>query len=98
MILDGVRCQFVLIPDGHKPAWMAPFLVIRDTGHHMYLSLTNDAENVVKRLLDSGRLRKDQRLLYYDSQGDLAELLHDGHKFTGFGPPPQHEEDADVGS
>ncbi len=61
------------------------FFVIRDVGDG--LSVTNDAENVVKRLLE-GPLKQGQKLLYYDSDGLLDELVIKDGKFSGFGPGP----------
>jgi len=60
-------------------------LLIRDLGPwDEYLTVTNAAEWVVEDLLGRGKLLQDQRLFYYDSEGELAELLHDGKHFTGF--------------
>ena len=45
-----------------------------------HLTITNDAENVVERLLPK---LKGRKLLYYDSAGELAELvIKDGKFFT----------------
>lgn len=56
-------------------------------------SVTNDAERVVADILrwkggftKSGSLR---RIHYYDSDGRLDELVHDGYRFTGFAPVAQ---------
>ena len=48
------------------------FLVDLDLGN---LSVTNDAENVVKHLLS---LYGNKRIIYRDSNGDWSELVHDG--------------------
>ena len=65
-------------------------LVIRDIGPwDRDLSVTNDAENVVARLAADGRLPKGRRLFYYDSDGQLDELVHDNGKFTRFAPGPR---------
>lgn len=61
-------------------------VLIRDTGGQ--LSVTNDAETVVAMLLAAGDLHPGQRLFYFDSEGRLDELVHDGSKFTGFKPGP----------
>lgn len=58
-------------------------LVIQDVGSDCK-SVTNDAEAVVKVLLETKTLRPEQRLFYYDSAGSFDELLHDGKQFTGF--------------
>ncbi|MCC6671076.1 MAG: hypothetical protein IT458_08445 [Planctomycetes bacterium] len=62
-------------------------LIIRDVGPwDLYPTVTNDAENVVRTLLASRLLLPGQRLHYYDSEGQLAEILiHDG-RFAGFAP------------
>jgi len=59
-------------------------IILEDVGPwDEYLTITNDAENVVNLLLPG---LKGRRLLYYDSEGELTELLiHDG-KFRGFSP------------
>jgi len=66
-------------------------VTIRDTGdHRKALTITNDAERVVKELTDRGFLKPGRKLFYYDSQGDLSGLLHDGQgTFLDFGPGPQ---------
>lgn len=61
-------------------------LVIADVGPwDQFLSVTNDAENVVKELVERGRLPEGRRLLYYDSDGYLDELLIKNGEFDGFG-------------
>lgn len=58
-------------------------LIISDVGTH-HMSITNDAEGVVKELHENNLLM-GRRLYYYDSDGRLDELKHDGNgKFTGF--------------
>lgn len=47
------------------------------------VSVTNDAEAVVKELLEKFPGR---RLYYYDTMGHRDELCHDGTKFTHFLP------------
>ena len=48
------------------------------------MSVTNDAEAVVRELIASGW--GAYRFMYKDSMGNWDELLHDGKQFTGFGP------------
>jgi hypothetical protein len=63
--------------------------VIRDIGNHARcLTVTNDAEYIVTTLLSAGLMKRKQRLFYFDSDGALDEILHDGVKFTGFAPGP----------
>jgi len=57
--------------------------------YNKYISITNDAENVVEYLTKAGILNKKRRLFYIDTEGDVDELVHDGNgtfiKFkTGF--------------
>lgn len=61
-------------------------LLIRDLGPwDQHLTVTNDAENVVRSLVAEGRLPAGRRLLYYDSDGRLDEILvSDRGEFLGF--------------
>jgi len=63
-------------------------IIIRDVGPwERHPTVTNDAEGVVADLHREGRLPAGRRLLYYDSWGELDQLLHDGQgRFTGFAP------------
>lgn len=65
-------------------------LVIRDIGHDCGRpTVTNDAEAVVAELHCLNVLA-GRKLLYYDSSGDLDELVHDGAgNFVGFAPGPR---------
>lgn len=63
-------------------------LVIRDMGVEN-MSVTNDAEDVVRSLFNVRILKPGQRLLYYDSVGKLDELLVKDGKFAGFAPGPK---------
>ena len=60
-------------------------LVIRDIGWRDHMSVTNDAEAVVEDLWNKGKL-SDRRLFYYDSAGDLDELVHIDGSFIRFRP------------
>jgi hypothetical protein len=65
--------------DGHG----SDRVVIRDIGpHHIYPTVTNDAEWVVEKIAP---LLVGRRLFYFDSEGELSELLvtKDG-KFGGY--------------
>lgn len=63
-------------------------IVIRDVGREC-MSVTNDAEAVV-RDLQQNRMLDGRRLFYFDSEGQLDELKHDGNGlFTGFAPGPR---------
>lgn len=61
----------------------AEVYTIRDVGHVIGRSVTNDAEWVVEQIVPElgGR-----RLFYYDSMGDLDELLVRDGRFVGFAP------------
>jgi len=64
------------------------FFVIRDIGYNNQLSVTNDAEGVVQGLIFDKELAPGQRLLYYDTDGNLDELKIKDGKFAGFAPGP----------
>lgn len=62
------------------------YLLIQDVGpHDQYLTVTNAAETVVEEL--APRLGS-RRLFYYDSDGQLDELLVKDGVFNGFAPGP----------
>jgi hypothetical protein len=74
--------QFVIIEDDPPRP-----LKIRDVGPWTeHPSVTNDAEAVVRRLAGEGRLPQGRRLLYYDSEGKLDELVVKDGRFSGFVP------------
>lgn len=57
-------------------------IVLRDVGPwDKHLTITNDAESVVE---DVAPMLRGRRLFYYDSEGDLTELLVKDGKFAGF--------------
>lgn len=63
-------------------------VTIRDDGPwDRFPTVTNDAETVVGEVNDICGL--DGRRLYYDSSGDLDEILHKDGRFTGFAPGPR---------
>jgi hypothetical protein len=57
------------------------------------MSVTNDAEAVVESLTREGLLPTNRRLFYYDSDGQLDEIIHKDGEFVGFAPGPQKEAD-----
>jgi hypothetical protein len=60
---------------------------IRDEGPwDRHPTVTNDAELVVQQLVASGYLQGKQRLLYWDSEGQMAEIVVKDGKFSGFNP------------
>jgi hypothetical protein len=62
-------------------------LVIRDLGPwDQYPTITNDAEHVVETLVKEGELSHSRRLLYYDSDNNLDEIVIRDGKFSHFKP------------
>jgi hypothetical protein len=60
-------------------------VTIRDLGPwDKFKTVTNAAEFVVETLVAAGRLPEGKRLFYYDSSGDLDEILVQGGRFAGF--------------
>lgn len=66
-------------------------VVIRDLGPwDRHPTITNDAAWVVQQLIDEtlpGPDDQHRKLLYYDSQGDLDEIVIQEGKFSGFFRP-----------
>lgn len=62
-------------------------VVVRDVGHDRgFPTVTNDAEQVVETLLRLMARLGDPpgtRIFYYDSEGTLSELRHDGERYAG---------------
>lgn len=66
-------------------------VTIRDLGPWDYhLSVTNDAEWVVQKMKTLGLASR--RLFYYDSVGQLDELVHADGRFVRFAPGHQRRE------
>lgn len=62
---------------------------IRDQGPwDKYLTITNDVEWVVTQLVAAGYLKGNQRLLYWDSEGEMGEILVKGGNFDGYSSSP----------
>lgn len=60
-------------------------ITIRDVGHSRgRMTVTNDAAAVVADLVGKGLLPEGRRLLYFDSQGELGEMLILDGRFAGF--------------
>jgi hypothetical protein len=65
-------------------------LYIKDVGPwDQYKSVTNAAEVVIEELYASGKLWHGRRLLYFDSEGELDEIVHDKGRFARFAPGPR---------
>lgn len=72
------RANFAVVEDA--PA----HIIIQDIGPwEVFPTVTNDAEAVVAELAPT---LKGRRLLYYDSDGELDELMVKDGKFAGFFP------------
>lgn len=77
---SGVRASFTV---EHKDE----FVVVVDMSGMgtVAMSVTNDAENVVRFLFHEGVLNPSARLLYRDASGRWDEMRHDGRgAFQGF--------------
>ncbi len=60
-------------------------LIIRDVGPWAkFPTITNDVKGVVARLIGSNILKEHQRLLYYDSENILDEIIVKDDKFVRF--------------
>lgn len=61
-------------------------LIIRDLGPwDQYPTITNSAKELVTHLANHNALPPGRQLLYYDSDGNVDEICHDGNgNFTGF--------------
>jgi hypothetical protein len=80
-----LRCKFQVVAIDRES------VTIRDVGGTVeQMTVTNDAENVVAELRRSGVLPIGKRLFYYDSDGQLDEILVDVSGFRGFAPVPKH--------
>jgi hypothetical protein len=79
------RARYVIVEDDFLKEQP---LIIRDVGPwDKHPSVTNDAEGVIAELHLSGHLPADRRLLYYDSEGRLDEIVLDAAgSFAGFAP------------
>jgi len=67
--------------EGGKP------LVIRDLGPWTeHPTVTHDVASVVRELFDKALLPPGRRLFYFDSAGDLDEIVVDGARFVHFAP------------
>lgn len=69
----------------------AESITIRDEGGPTNASVTNDAENVVQEMLTLHGLG-ERRLFYYDSQGDLDEIVVVSGEFAGFRRGPRDDD------
>jgi len=78
------EAQYIIIQDDHLKE---KSLVIKDIGPwNRHMTITNDAEGVIQRLVQQGHLPPGRRLLYFDSEGELSEILVRDGFFAGFVP------------
>lgn len=63
-------------------------LTIQGVGNGV--TITNDVENVVRRLYAAGLLQHGQPLMYYDTDGKLDQIVHAHGEFVRFSPGPLH--------
>jgi len=79
---DRLKANFSLIHNNLS------YVLIQDNANEMNtMSVTNDAENVVKFLKDKAILIGDATLYYIDTDGRVDILEHDGEgNFTCFRP------------
>jgi len=76
------HAQFVILRSLSVPGLD---VYIRDIGPwDEHPTVTNDAENVVERLVTTGKLTPGKRLFYEDSDGNKDEILVEDGKFLGF--------------
>ena len=57
--------------------------IIDGANYYGSMSITNDAEAVTEYLIKE--YGPEKKFFYWDTEGELTELLHDGKVFTGFG-------------
>ena len=70
------------------------FILIKDMAiEYQCMSVTNGAEEVVKKLYDEGLLPEDRQLYYVDTDNRVDELTHSLGKFTGFKNGYESEEE-----
>lgn len=73
----GLPANYEILIDNSR------LMILQDRGPwDKHFTITNDAERVVAQLT---RRLKGRRLFYFDSEGDLDELLVRDGKFAGFG-------------
>lgn len=77
-IKDNLRCSFCVVANECTPEQF----VIKDKDEGM--SVTNDIENVVLKLLKNKWIHPGKRLFYYDTIGRRDEILFDKKGFVDF--------------
>jgi hypothetical protein len=83
--MRGDRANYVVVRDDPGGT-----LFIKDVGPwDQYQSVTNAIEVVVAELYAAGRLVDGRRLLYFDSTGELDEIVHEAGRFVHFAPGPR---------
>jgi hypothetical protein len=81
----GASSTFVIVEETDE------HIIIRDLcgqpGYESWMSVTNGAENVVRHLIKEHHCA-GKRIYYYDTDGRLDQLKHNGRAFTDFGDGP----------
>ena len=62
-------------------------LVLVDSGPwDKYPTITNSVEGIVEKLTSETKITNRQRLFYFDSEGDFAEIIIKKNKFHAISP------------
>lgn len=80
-----IRCRANLVRMTSRAVLLA------DVGGGTTLTVTNNIEEVVEVMVESGDLGPGTRLFYFDSFGHITEALLDGTRFVGFSTPTMDE-------
>lgn len=88
-----MRANYIIVEEpfaGQEP------IIIKDVGPwDRYSTVTNAAEMVVAELYAQARLVHGQPLYYFDSEGQLDEIVHEHGQFRGFRPGPGSQTEDD---
>ena len=78
-----MRSNFTIIANAPE------VIILQDLGPWDHFStITNDAEAVVKYLFKSDQATGTKQIVYYDSEGEATQLVHDGKgNFVDFAAP-----------
>lgn len=82
-----MRAKYEILESGNDR------VVLKDVGGDGYATVTNAAEWVIEELFVNGVLKNGQRLFYWDTDGNLDELLVLNGHFDGFRPARSTVED-----
>jgi len=84
---NKLKCRFKIIKETND------YMLIKDLYDEFSptMTVTNDAENVVKHLYDN-KMIGIKRLFYIDTNGEIDELVHHNGDFRGFKPGQENWE------